>query len=338
MMKFGLVGNGNIAKVHAQCIAQIEGAQLMGVVCSDPQRIEEVKKQFNSPVFPSLTELLSSTAVDAISVCNESGKHGKAIREASSAKKHVLCEKPLEITVDKIDAVLDCVAQNNTVLAVAFQNRTHPEYLKLKKALRDGIIGKPLLLCAQIHWYRDEKYYQSNPWRGTLKGDGGAALINQGIHTLDLVLDLLGDVEFVTGTVATQVHQIEGEDTAVAQLRFKNGVLGTLSGGTCLYPGFSEKIELYGEKGRLIYEAGKISDAPNKNLITTTALKENESSATAILEDNTLHRNIYDDFISAIQQKKAPLVCGQSARKSVALINAIYQSSSTNKTILCDTI
>ena len=337
-MKFGLVGNGNIAKVHAKCIDQIEGAHLMGVVCSNSLRYKEIEDQFNSPVFSSLTSLLSSTSVDAISVCNESGNHGEAILEASSAKKHVLCEKPLEITVDKIDAILECISQNQTTLAVAFQNRTHPEYLKLKKALSEDIIGKPLLLCAQIHWYRDEKYYKSNPWRGTLKWDGGAALINQGIHTLDLVLDLMGEVEFVNGTIATQVHQIEGEDTAVAQLRFKNGVLGTLSGGTCLHPGFPEKIEIYGEKGRLTYEAGKIIDAPDKNLITTLSNDENKSSGTALLENIALHKNIYEDFISAIQQNKSPLVSGQSARKSVALINAIYQSSSTNKTILCDTI
>ncbi len=327
-LKVGIIGSGAIAKVHASCVQNYHQTQLAGMVCTNAERKKELKNEFSCPLYSTEEELLAQP-LDAVVVCNESGKHGASIIKAAKAKKHILCEKPLEVTPQKIDTLLATVAAQGVTLGVVFQNRTHPEYLKFKKALKEGVIGTPLLAQTQINWYRPPSYYESNPWRGTLQWDGGAALMNQGIHTLDLLLDLLGDVDTVGGMIATKLHQIEGEDLAVAHLTFKNGVLGTLSGGTALYPGYPEQIALYGTQGRMIYEAGKIIEAPLESLITTATSTENNSNATAKIENESLHLNILSNFIEAVMEQKEPLVNGYSAKKSVVLINALYQASNT---------
>ncbi len=327
-LNIGIIGSGAIAKVHARCVQSHPKAKLLGMVCSDEKRAKTLGSEFDIPIF-SDEESLLEIPIDAVIVCNESGKHGQSSMKAARAKKHILCEKPLEITSQKIDAILDTVEANNVCLGVVFQNRTHPEYKKFKKALKDGVIGTPLLAQTQINWYRDAAYYESNPWRGTLQWDGGAAFMNQGIHTIDLLLDLLGDVALVSGTIATTTHAIEGEDLGVAHLKFKSGVLGTLSGGTALYPGFPEQIALYGTHGRMIFEAGKIIEAPDANLISPTNPNENNSNATAKIKNDSLHLNILSNFIDAVLEQRQPLVNGTSARNSVAFIEALYEENET---------
>lgn len=327
-LRVGIIGSGAIAKVHANCVKKLQQTELVGMVCGDPHRKIGLEQEFSVPVYDTEDALLAKP-LEVVIVCNESGKHGASIIKAAKAKKHILCEKPLEVTPKKIDDILAVVSAQQVTLGVVFQNRTHPEYIKFKKAFQEGVIGTPLLAQTQINWYRPPSYYKSNPWRGTLQWDGGAALMNQGIHTIDLLLDLLGDVETIGGVVATKRHQIEGEDIAVAHLAFNNGVLGTLSGGTALYPGYPEQIALYGTQGRMIYEAGKIIEAPVESLITTTKSNENNSNASAKIENESLHLNVISNFIEAVIQQKEPFVNGYSAKKSVALINALYQASKT---------
>ena len=329
-LNIGIIGSGAIAKVHARGIQSHPKAMLMGMVCSDKKRAQTLSYEFGVPIYNKEEQLFESS-IEAVIVCNESGKHGSSSIKAAKAKKHILCEKPLEVTSEKIDAILDAVKLNGVTLGVVFQNRTHPEYCKFKKALNEGLIGTPLLVQTQINWYRDAAYYKNNPWRGTLHWDGGAAFMNQGIHTIDLLLDLLGDVASVKGKIATTTHAIEGEDLGVAHLQFKNGVLGTLSGGTALYPGFPEQIAIYGTQGRMIYEAGRIIEAPDGNLISPLNTNENNSNATAKIENDSLHSNILSNFIEAVQQQKQPMVNGLSAKKSVALIEALYHANKSEK-------
>ena len=231
---FGVIGTGNIAKFHAQCIDKIPNAKLLGVLSKTESRALDIAVNFRAPVFWEIEKLLSHPEIDVICVCNESGLHGATIAKIAKAGKHILCEKPLETTVEKIDRIAEVVKSTGIQLACVFQNRENPEYKKLKTFVESGSLGKILLCQTSINWYRPPTYYEGS-WRGTKALDGGAALINQGIHTIDLMLDLMGEVALVSGLVDTLHHQIEGEDVAVAALKFKSGALGTLSGGTALY-------------------------------------------------------------------------------------------------------
>jgi predicted dehydrogenase len=254
---FGVIGTGNIAKFHAQCINKIPNAKLLGVLSKSESRARQVSKSFNAPVFWDIEKLLSNSEIDIICVCNESGLHAPTISRIAKAGKNVLCEKPLETSVKKIDDISDMVKVSRIKLGCVFQNRENPEYRKLKTYLQSGILGKILLCQTSINWYRPPSYYKDS-WRGTLAMDGGAALINQGIHTVDLTLDIMGEVDCISGFIDTLHHQIEGEDVAVAVLKFNSGALGTLSAGTALFPGEPESISLYGTLGNVVFSGGKI--------------------------------------------------------------------------------
>ena len=175
-----------------------------------------------------MESLLEIPEIEVVCVCNESGLHGETIARIAKAGKNILCEKPLETTIEKIDQIAEVVKSSGIKLGCVFQNRENPEYIKLKNYFDSGILGKVLLCQATINWYRPPNYYK-NSWRGTLSMDGGAALINQGIHTIDLMLDLMGEVSEVSGFIDTLYHDIEGEDLGVASFKFKSGALGTLS-------------------------------------------------------------------------------------------------------------
>ena len=325
---FGIIGTGNIAKFHADCIEKIEGSSLLGVVSKTETRAKEISKLFNCSVFFELEKLLEIPEIDIVCVCNESGLHGETISKIAKAGKNVLCEKPLETTVDKINKIERVLESSHIKLGCVFQNRENPEYIKLKNYLDSGALGKVLLCQSTINWYRSPKYYEDS-WRGTIGMDGGAALINQGIHTVDLIINLMGEVSEVSGYIDTLYHKIEGEDIGIASLKFKSGALGTLSFGTSLYPGEPESISIYGTKGSIYFSGGKIIsstvDKINNHLITNkTDLGSGASDPMAISDQ--LHISTIKNMINVILNDEKPKVDIYEAKKSVTLINAIYQS------------
>lgn len=325
---FGVIGTGNIAKFHAQCINKIPNAKLLGVLSKSKSRARQVSKSFNAPVFWDIEKLLSNSEIDIICVCNESGLHAPTISRIAKAGKNVLCEKPLETSVKKIDDISDMVKVSRIKLGCVFQNRENPEYRKLKTYLQSGILGKILLCQTSINWYRPPSYYKDS-WRGTLAMDGGAALINQGIHTVDLTLDIMGEVDCISGFIDTLHHQIEGEDVAVAVLKFNSGALGTLSAGTALFPGEPESISLYGTLGNVVFSGGKIISSTVVSIQEElNAIVENPGSGASdpMAISDQFHIATIVDFMKAVQQGLTPKVNIDQARKSVALINAIYES------------
>ncbi|MEK9603287.1 MAG: Gfo/Idh/MocA family oxidoreductase [Flavobacteriaceae bacterium] len=328
MFGFGIIGTGNIAKLHADCIDKIPNARLLGVLTKSEFRAREITGNFNAPVFWEMEKLLSHPEIDVICVCNESGLHGTTIAKIAKANKHILCEKPLETSVEKIDAIAEIIKIHRVKLACVFQNRENPEYKKLKNHIESGSLGKILLCQTSINWFRPPSYYQDS-WRGTLELDGGAALINQGIHTIDLMLDLMGEVDMVSGLVGTLHHQIEGEDVAVANLKFKSGALGTLSCGTAFFPGEPESITLYGTLGNIVFSGGKIvSSTVNSIHSTLGASDQNQGSGASdpMAITDQFHIAVIIDIMDAVRNNRAPKVNIEEAKKSVALINAIYQS------------
>lgn len=331
---FGIIGTGAIAGMHADAINACEDSKLIAVCSSTPERAKEAAAKFNVPADADRKAFLSRKELDVVCICTHSGNHLQPAIEAAQAGKHVLLEKPIEVNLERADALIKACKDSGVKLGVIFQNRLKPGYLKLKEAVQSGKLGKLLMGTAAINWYRDPSYYSSSAWKGTKEGDGGAALINQGVHTIDLLLDIMGDAETVFGQVRTMVHAIEGEDTGVAIVNFKNGALGTITGGTSLYPGNPERLEIYGEKGTIILEGGKIvvyAIKGESSDVTSQTDMGGSGASDPMAIDFKLHQGQVKDMVEAVRSNRPPMVTGEDARRSLALILGIYRSSKDNK-------
>ena len=328
-----MIGTGAIASHHAVSINNLENCELRAVCSSTESRAAEASKKFGVEAYSNVDDLLKRDDIDVVCITTQSGSHMEPTLAAARAGKHVLTEKPLEVTLERADRMIaECKAQG-VKLGCIFQNRFSPDYLQLKKAVHEGLLGKLIMGNAYIKWYRDESYYSKSSWKGTIKGDGGAALINQGVHTIDLLLDVMPEVESVYGQIRTLVHDIEGEDVAAALLNYSGGGVGTIEGGTALFPGYPERLEVFGENGSIILEGGKITEWKIKGKEDTfkSTFEQKSGSSDPMAVDYKLHMAQIDDMVNAILEDREPLVNGEAARKSLELILSIYQSSKENK-------
>lgn len=326
----GIIGTGSIVKTYVKCIDELSETRLIGLYTKSKDRVKEAEDLFGLPIFSDLQKFLRLSEIDLICVCNESGSHGEAIKKSAEAGKHVLCEKPLEITPQKIDEVIAVCERNGAILGCALQNRCGDDYRAVEKTIHKGRLGKLLMGNAHINWYRSEEYYKNNPWRGTKKLDGGAAFINQGIHTIDLLTNLMGPVKSVFGNMKTMVHDIEGEDVGVGVLNFENGAMGTITAGTALFPGYPERLEFYGEKGSILLEGGKIVYW-NVQGVPPPESTSMEGSASGAADPTNIghinHKMVIKDMVDAMKEGRSPMVDGAEARKAVEVITSLYKSS-----------
>lgn len=335
-MNIGIIGTGSITGKHAQAISEIGGAELVALYNPNPESAAKAKDQFGLPVFTDLNDFLNVPDLEIVCVCTPSGMHLEPSLAAAKAGKHLMIEKPIEINLQRTNELIAVCAEHGVKLAVIFQNRFTEDYQKLKRAVTDGVFGRLLMGNAYVNWFRDSAYYSTSNWKGTLEADGGGALINQGIHTIDLLLDLMGDVKSVFGQVQTTLYPIEGEDLGAAIVNFKNGALGNITSATALYPGYPERIEIFGTEGSAILEAGKLTQWNVKG--STESVKPTENVGGSGASDPTaighqLHLAQWKLFIKSIKENLTPLVDGQTARKSVELIRAIYFSSKEGKLV-----
>lgn len=332
---FGIIGTGAIAKVHADCLDEIADARLIAVASSSAQRAKKAESVFDATVYDDYHSMLERKDIDAVIITTQSGGHLTPTLAAAKAGKHVLCEKPLEITDERASQMIKACRLSDVKLGCIFQNRFNPQFQLLKKAVDEGYLGRILMGNASINWYRDPAYYFTSPWKGTIAGDGGAALINQGIHAIDLLLNLMGEVKSVFGRINTMVHAIEGEDVANATLEFRNGALGVITGGTALFPGHPERLEVFGERGSVIWEGGSIKEWNVEGLprpeTPNTGSSLGFSDPMAI--NNEMHKLQILDFIQAVNSDQNPLVSGEEGIKALTLISSIYQSSKEGKLI-----
>lgn len=333
---FGIIGTGAIARHHARSIQELPSTFLVGVCSSSAERAAAASQKFGVEGYSDLEQFLNHPQLEVVCICTQSGNHLEAITAAARAGKHVLVEKPIEVTMERARKAIAVCKEEGVKLGVVFQSRFNPQYQKIKQAVSAGTLGKLLMGNAYIKWYRDPEYYSSSQWRGTIAGDGGAALINQGIHTIDLLLDLMPEVESVFGQVRTSVHNIEGEDVGAAIVNFKNGALGNIEGGTALYPGYPERLEVYGENGSVIFEAGEIlhwnvKDAPKEDQYRSE--ESSSGSRDPLKVDYRLHMAQIQDMAEAIRSDREPAVNGEAGLKSLELIKAIYESSLQSKKI-----
>jgi predicted dehydrogenase len=240
---------------------------------------------------------------------------------------HVLTEKPLDITTRAADSLVEATNKAKVKLGVFFQDRFKADLNHLKQWLDDGILGKPILADARVKWYRPPEYYGDSKWRGKLALDGGGALMNQAIHTVDLLLWLFGDVIRVQAQKRTALHEIEAEDTLTALLEFANGATGVLQAATSVYPGYPRRVELTGEQGTIAIEHDRLVAVDLKNPPADargTGNDTNQSASSATVSDVRGHKAAMEDFIEAIAKNREPRCNGVEARRSVELVEAIY--------------
>jgi UDP-N-acetyl-2-amino-2-deoxyglucuronate dehydrogenase len=327
----GLIGSGNITQTHARAGRAIPGVQISAIYSTNPQTVARLATEHQAKPYTDFAAFLSHKPVDLVILGTPSGLHADQGIAAAQRGLHVLTEKPIDITTKKADALIAAADKANVKLAVIFQDRIKPNIQRLKHWLDAGLLGKPLLVDARVNWYRPPDYYSNSKWRGTFALDGGGALINQAIHTVDLLLWLLGDVVCVQARTATVLHKIEAEDTAVATLEFASGAVGTLLATTAAYPGYPRRLEITGTEGTVILEHDRIVAAdlrnPPPDIASITAGDSNQSASSAAVTDISGHKAILEDFLHAIANNTQPICNGREGRRSLALVESIYHSA-----------
>jgi len=333
---FGIVGLGQVSGTHAAALQGQEDCYLVGGFHHNREKADQWASAYGCRAFYSLEEMLADPEIDAVSVTTPSGYHLEPALAAIRAGKHVLIEKPMEITEERIRLLIESARQHHVLLCGIFQSRFQDAPRLLKKAVEEGRFGTITLADAQFKWYRSQAYYDSGAWRGTWAVDGGGVLMNQGIHAIDLLLFLMGDPVEVSGRITTLAHErIEVEDTAVATLRFRNGALGIIEGTTGAYPGSQKRIEICGSKGQAVLEEDSITkwefmeerpeDAEIRSRFAASTSSGGAGDPRSISRIG--HTREYADFAAAIRNGTEPFITGEEALRAVRVIRSIYQSA-----------
>lgn len=340
---FGIIGCGMIANFHQKAIENIRGAKL--VACFD--RVDKSAKRFAEEygclAYSDLDEFLANDEIDIVTICTPSGAHMEPAVAAAKAGKHVVVEKPLEITLKRCDAIINACRKAGVKLCTIMPSRFSPVNIALKEAIKAGRFGNLTLGDTFVKWWRTQEYYDGGGWRGTWALDGGGAYMNQAIHNVDLIYWFMGDVAEVAAVTDTLAHKrIEVEDVGVAAIRYANGAVGTISATTAAWPGLLKKTEIHGDAGSVIVEQDDLlmwefeKKASKDNSIRKKFSKKagttgGASDPKAISFEG--HKKQFQDFIKAIETGGEPLVDGEEGRKSVEIILAIYKSSWTGKRV-----
>ena len=340
---FGIVGCGMIAGFHAKAINEVEGAHLVACQSRRMEAAEAFAAQHGGKAYAELADMLADPSIDVVTVCTPSGAHLDPAVAAAQARKHVIVEKPLEVTTERCDKIIEACQQNEVTLSTIFPSRFHDSSILLKKAIDQGRFGTLTLGDAYVKWFRTQEYYDSGQWRGTWELDGGGALMNQAIHSVDLLLWLMGDVAEVSAQAATLAHErIEVEDVVTASLKFKNGALGVIEATTAAFPGMLKKIEIHGNQGSAVIEEEDIKTwqftqekADDKAIIEKYAAMTETGGGAAdpAAIGHAAHAKQFADVVNAINNKSALKIDGAEGRRSVEVILAIYEAAKTGKRI-----
>ncbi|GAA4432799.1 Gfo/Idh/MocA family oxidoreductase [Ravibacter arvi] len=339
----GIIGTGLIADFHAKAIREIPNARLVGAFNRNQAKAADFVSRFGGKTYASQEELAEDEEIDVVCICTASGAHLEGGLAAIRAGKHCLIEKPMEITSGRCDQLISAAAEAGVHLGVIFPSRYHEVNINIKAAIDARRIGTPVIGNAYVKWNRSKAYYQSAPWRGTWELDGGGALMNQGIHSVDLLQWFMGPVETVHAFAANRRHtEIEVEDTLVAILKFSNGALGTIECSTASYPGSFKRLEVIGTEGTAIGEENDLLTwAFEHELPEDESIREKYSgkqlSKGGVADPAAIsfigHQRQIEDFLEAIDRGGEPGVNGIEGRKSVAIIEAIYESARTGQSV-----
>jgi UDP-N-acetyl-2-amino-2-deoxyglucuronate dehydrogenase len=336
----GLLGGGNISDTHARAAASIPGLAITAVCGTNEGRVNALAARYGAAPYLDVHAFLGHRPLDIVAIGSPSGVHGEQVAAAAAHGLHVLVEKPIEITTERVDRLTEHVDRAGITLGVFFQDRSTPDLMAVAEEIAGGVLGRLTLAEARVKWYRPAEYYRESRWRGTWALDGGGALMNQGIHTVDLLLWWLGDVKRVYARTATALHAIEVEDTAVAVLEFASGALGLLEATTAAYPGYDRHVAITGTHGTIVIERDRVRSRdilgearPDVPARATTARASKAgpaagvSASSPVVADASAHRRVFEDFLKALEAGGQPRVDAREARRSVALVEAVYESA-----------
>jgi len=343
---FGVVGCGMIADFHASAVQAMKGGHLVAALDTlSPKSAERVGKKFGCAYYTDPKAFLAHPGLEIVAIATPSGAHLEPTLAAARAGKHVICEKPLEITLERCDRMIRECKKAGVTLAGIFPARTGGEVQELKKAIDSGRFGRLTMCDAYIKWWRTQEYYDSGGWRGTWELDGGGALMNQGIHTIDLLQYLAGDVESVFAIADCLAHKrIEVEDVCVAALRFRNGAVGVIEGATAAFPGHSKEVHISGEDGSAflkdstftVWELKKMT-AADKRIWKKYGPQPAKGRAYGAADPKHIsfqgHQIQFEDMVKAVRNGTDPMVTGPEARKAVEIILAVYRSAQTGRPV-----
>lgn len=339
---YAVLGLG-IGMAHAEAAAASENANLVAACDIDSERLNKFAKIYpDAKLYSDFEELLRDEDVDIISICLPSNMHADFAVRAMEAGKNVLIEKPLDITPERAALIEEARQRTGMKAGVVHQNRYNLNMYPIKAAVEDGRLGKINLGTFAVKWYRAQSYYDRGGWRGTWECDGGGSLMNQAVHTVDLMQWLMGEVESVTSTMAIYNHNIETEDMTASIIKFKSGATATFVSTTCAYPGLSTEIMLYGTEGSIEADADMIKtwrlrdsddEDEEEELMIERYGKGNLKASS--YEEGTLygHRHVVEDMILAVRDGKDPDILPMDAIKSVKIVDAIYRSAKSGKTV-----
>jgi predicted dehydrogenase len=331
--RIGILGAGSISDTHARAALAIPGVEIAAVYGRNVEKARRLAERYGGVAYDNLESFLDHRPMDLVAIGSPSALHAEQGIAAAGRGLHVLVEKPLDVTTARADALIAAADRAGVTLGVFFQDRLKPDVVKLKQMVDAGAIGRPILASGRVKWYRPPEYYGGSRWRGTFALDGGGALINQAIHTVDLLLHLWGPIVSVDARAGTEFHKIEVEDTVVATLQFENGALGVFEASTAVFPGYPRRVELTGSNGTLTLEHDHLVGVDLKEpdaRFPAPAVEARDGAVNAsspTVSDATPHRRILEDFLHAIRTSGTPACDGPEGRRSVAVIDALYASA-----------
>ena len=322
-MKFVLVGSGNISSTYAAAISKLPDAEIVGVVSRSGHRPDAVPGDL--PVAVSIAEI--AVPFDAVILATPNGLHHQGAIEAASLGKHVLTEKPLDITIEAMDLMQSACKEAGVTLAVCYQRRMSPDNQVLKELLAGGALGRVYAADLSVKFYRDQAYYDSGAYRGTYSIDGGGPFIQQACHNVDLYAWFFGKPTRVVSMLSTMAHDMEAEDHGAALLYHENGMIGTIVASTLAKPGFAARLEIHAERGSVVLIDDIITHWSIQGLNNPTRMGDyqtHDAASSAAVNDTSGHEGVIRDFIDAIRDGREPASNAASARVSTELILSIY--------------
>jgi UDP-N-acetyl-2-amino-2-deoxyglucuronate dehydrogenase len=336
----GLIGGGNITETHARAARALPGVAIAAIFGPNAEKVNQLCREHGGKPYSDFDQFLAHRPMDLVAIGSPSAMHAAQGIAAVRRGLHVLAEKPLDITTSRADALISEADNAGVKLGVFFQDRCKPDILRVKRAIDAGVLGQPILADARVKWYRPPDYYANSRWRGTMAWDGGGALMNQAVHTVDLMLWLFGDVASVQAASKAALHAIEVEDTLVALLQFASGALGVLQAATSVYPGYPRRLELTGSEGTLIIEQDRLLAAdlrnPPEDLLQGGEADHNPSAFSPVVSDARGHQYVLEEFLQAIRTDTNPRCDGREGRRSLALVEAIYAACRAGKPVRCN--
>ncbi len=346
LLHVGLIGGGGISATHARAATGIAGVRIAAIQGTNASKVRALCSRHGGTPYSDLDAFLAHRPMEMVIIGSPSGLHAAQGIAAADRGLHVLVEKPIDVTTARADALISAAERAGVRLGVIYQERFKPDVIALKRLVDEGTIGKVLFVEARVPWYRPPEYYASSRWRGRPALDGGGALINQAIHTLDLLVWLLGDVERVQARTATLLHDIEVEDTGATILEFACGALGIFSFTTAAFPGYPRQLTIIGARGSAILEDETLArvelldgasraDARLRPSAAATA-GASERSASPLISDVGAHQAVLQDFIDAVREGRAPRCDGREGRRSLAVVEAIYRTAAESGAVAVD--